>query len=239
MDKLQPIPQDQIKEGHAWRDWLFHLREKVNASALVGNGVTKIVAGTNVTISPIAGLGDVTVNVSDSDTTGTVTLVSVITANGISGTVATNTTTPAITLVLGAISPSSVVSTGAVSGTNLSGTNTGDQILSQVTLINQIADIVDTAFSVNTVGLYRIEYYLLDTTSDVTAGTVTLNIKYTDDAVARTISSTPIVLSATTGFTQGTIVVRLNSGNVTYGITHTGIYGASKYAIYLTQERLI
>lgn len=39
---------------------------------------------------------------------GTVTSVSVVTANGISGTVATATTTPAITLVLGAINPASV-----------------------------------------------------------------------------------------------------------------------------------
>ena len=40
--------------------------------------------------------------------TGTVTSVSVVTANGISGTVATDTSTPAITLALGAITPSSV-----------------------------------------------------------------------------------------------------------------------------------
>ena len=39
---------------------------------------------------------------------GTVTDVSVVTANGISGSVATSTTTPAITLTLGAITPSSV-----------------------------------------------------------------------------------------------------------------------------------
>ena len=39
---------------------------------------------------------------------GTVTSVSVVTANGVSGTVATETTTPAITLTLGAITPSSV-----------------------------------------------------------------------------------------------------------------------------------
>ena len=57
---------------------------------------------------------------------GTVTDVSVTTANGVSGSVATSTTTPTITLTLGAITPSSVVSTGSVTGTNLSGTNTGD-----------------------------------------------------------------------------------------------------------------
>lgn len=51
---------------------------------------------------------------------GTVTSVSVTTANGVSGSVATATTTPAITLTLGAITPSSVASAGAVSGTSAS-----------------------------------------------------------------------------------------------------------------------
>ena len=40
--------------------------------------------------------------------TGTVTIVSVTTANGVSGSVATDTTTPAITLTLGAITPTTV-----------------------------------------------------------------------------------------------------------------------------------
>jgi hypothetical protein len=46
--------------------------------------------------------------------TGTVTTVSVATANGISGTVATATTTPAITLTLGAITPTSIITTGDI-----------------------------------------------------------------------------------------------------------------------------
>lgn len=58
---------------------------------------------------------------------GTVTSVSVVTANGVSGSVANSTTTPAITLSLGAITPTSVVASGSVTGSNLSGTNTGDQ----------------------------------------------------------------------------------------------------------------
>jgi len=77
---------------------------------------------------------------------GTVTSVSVTTANGISGTVATSTTTPAITLTLGAITPTSVngltlaaqtngftIAGGTTSKTltvpldaSVSGTNTGD-----------------------------------------------------------------------------------------------------------------
>lgn len=46
--------------------------------------------------------------------TGTVTDVSVVTANGVSGSVATSTTTPAITLTLGAITPSSVTTAGDI-----------------------------------------------------------------------------------------------------------------------------
>jgi hypothetical protein len=68
---------------------------------------------------------------------GTVTSVSVATANGVSGSVANPNTTPAITIVLGAITPTSVngvvlsgssTPTLAVTGTTaVSGTNTGDQ----------------------------------------------------------------------------------------------------------------
>lgn len=57
--------------------------------------------------------------------TGTVTSVSVVTANGVSGSVATSTTTPAITLTLGAITPTSVngnvFTTGSSTYTGTSG----------------------------------------------------------------------------------------------------------------------
>ena len=58
---------------------------------------------------------------------GTVTEVSVVTANGVSASVADPNTTPAITVTLGAITPTSVVASGTVEGSNLSGTNTGNQ----------------------------------------------------------------------------------------------------------------
>jgi hypothetical protein len=80
---------------------------------------------------------------------GTVTSVSVTTANGVSGTVANATTTPAISLTLGAITPSTVNGLTLTSETNgfeieggttgatltvpsnatVSGTNTGDQTI--------------------------------------------------------------------------------------------------------------
>lgn len=58
------------------------------------------------------------VDISGSAGTGTVQSVSVATINGISGTVATATTTPVITLTLGAITPSSIA------GTTFTGNNT-------------------------------------------------------------------------------------------------------------------
>lgn len=58
---------------------------------------------------------------------GSVTNVSVSTANGVSGNVSNPTTIPNITLSLGDITPTSVAASGTISGSNLSGTNTGDQ----------------------------------------------------------------------------------------------------------------
>ncbi len=71
--------------------------------------------------------GELEVNIPGGGGGGTVTDVSVTTANGVSGSVATSTTTPAISLTLGAITPSSVAAVGTVTGSNLSGTNTGNQ----------------------------------------------------------------------------------------------------------------
>lgn len=92
-----------------------------------GAGVGQLIAGTGVSLSPASGLGIVTINATGA--TGTVTSVSVTTANGVSGAVATATTTPTITLTLGAITPTSVAAVGTVTGSNLSGTNTGDQTI--------------------------------------------------------------------------------------------------------------
>jgi len=77
-----------------------------------------------------------------SSATGTVTSVSVTTANGVSGDVVTATSTPAITITLGAITPTSVNSvvisgsstpTLAVTGTSsISGSNTGDNAVNSL-----------------------------------------------------------------------------------------------------------
>jgi Repeat of unknown function (DUF5907) len=93
---------------------------------------------------------------------GTVTTASVVTANGVSGTVANDTTTPAITIILGAIVPTSVASTGTVTGTNLSGThtgtssgsNTGDQT---ITLTGDVTGSGTGSFAA-TIGANKVTY---------------------------------------------------------------------------------
>ncbi|MGY0039050.1 hypothetical protein [Pedobacter sp. NJ-S-72] len=52
-----------------------------------------------------------------------------ITANGITGSVVSPNTTPAISLGLGNITPTSINTPGTIIGSNLAGTNTGDQTI--------------------------------------------------------------------------------------------------------------
>lgn len=62
-------------------------------------------------------------------TGGTVTSVAATGNQGVTALVVNGTTTPEITIGLGNITPTSVAATGNVTGLNLSGTNTGDQVI--------------------------------------------------------------------------------------------------------------
>ena len=125
---------------------------------------TQLVYSTTIPAASITGLATVATTGNYNDlinkptiTNGTVTTVSVVTANGVSGAVSNPTTTPAITLTLGNITPTSVISSGTIVGSNLSGTNTGDQT---ITLSGDVsgsgtAGIVTTLATVNsTTGIF-------------------------------------------------------------------------------------
>lgn len=117
------VPLDATKQSNAIP---YSALVNLGAGLLLGNGTAAAASPTGVTVG--TGLALSASNVlTATGAGGTVTSVTVTTANGVSATVASQGTTPALTFTLGAITPSSVAATGLVSGSNLSGTNTGDQ----------------------------------------------------------------------------------------------------------------
>ena len=103
-----------------------------NGQLLIGNtagqkyDLRTLTAGTGITITN--GAGSITI----AGTGGTVTSVSVVSANGFAGTVATSTTTPAITLtttVTGILKGNGTAISAAVSGTDYAPATSGTSIL--------------------------------------------------------------------------------------------------------------
>jgi hypothetical protein len=103
-----------------------------NGQLLIGNtagqkyDLNTLTAGTGITISN--GAGSITIT----GTGGTVTSVSVVSANGFAGTVATSTTTPAITLtttITGILKGNGTAISAAVSGTDYAPATSGTSIL--------------------------------------------------------------------------------------------------------------
>lgn len=154
---------------------------------------------------------------------GTVTSVSVTTANGVSGTVATATTTPAITLALGAITPSSVNSvvlsgsstpTLAVTGTTtVSGSNTGDQ--TTISGNAGTATVLQTARNINGVSFNG----SADITVTAAAGTLT----------GTTLNSTVVTSSLTAVGTIATGVWNATTIGIAKGGTGKTTIAANKF----------
>ena len=126
------------------------------SSASGASGVSQIVAGTGISVSPVGGTGVVTVTNTGAGS-GTVTSVSVVSANGLAGTVATATTTPAITLsttitadVLKAngtaISAASVTGTGGVIVESVSPALTGTPTAPTAAAGTSTTQLATTAF---------------------------------------------------------------------------------------------
>lgn len=142
---------------------------------------------------------------------GTVTNVSVVTANGISGTVANSTTTPAITLVLGAITPTSV---NGVSSTTMSYLDATSSIQTQLnskgsgTVTNIATDnTIILGGPITTTG--TISHSTVDGYLHVTATSTTSNGKVlTAGSTAGSLSwNTPLITSVTfTGSGAATLV---------------------------------
>lgn len=92
-----------------------------DGQALVYNSFTSLWENTFVDYNTLINLPTLT--------NGTVTNVSGTGTQGVTVLITDPTTAPNITIGLGDITPTSIISTGTISGSNLSGTNTGDQTI--------------------------------------------------------------------------------------------------------------
>jgi hypothetical protein len=156
---------------------------------------------------------------------GTVTTVSIVTANGVSGTVATAATTPAITLTLGAITPTSVAATGTVTGSNLSGTNTGDNAVNSLYsgLVSNATHTGDaTGATVLTLATVNASPQT-DTFRKITVngkGLVIASSAVTAGDITTALGFTPYNSTNPAGYTT-------NTGTVTSIVTGTGLAGGT------------
>lgn len=168
------------------------------------NDAAKYLDGTGAWSTPAGGGGS-----------GTVTSVSVVSANGVSGSVANASTTPAITLSIGAIAPTSVAATGTVTGSNLSGTNTGDQ--TSVTGNAGTATKLETARTINGVSF--------DGTANITVPAAAGTLTGTTLASGVTASSLTSAAGGTFGTAAFTAASAYDPAGAAAAVTLSGLGG--------------
>jgi len=194
-----------------------------NGLSLTGQALSLGLASTSAT----GALSSTDWNTFNNKGSGSVTSVSVTTANGVSGTVATATTTPAITLTLGAITPTSVAATSTLSGTQLISTiatGTAPLIVTSTTPVANLSiggNAATVTTNANLTGMV---------TSVGNATTVVTNANLTGEVTsvgnAATVSNAAVIGKVLTGYasTTGAILAtdnilqaiqKLNGNNAT------------------------
>ena len=167
-------------------DWASDKETALRLNRMVDDAKVNLVAGTNITIS--RGSSGVTIN-STASGSGTVTGVSVVSANGLNGTVATATTTPAITL--------STTVTGIIkgNGTALSAATAGTDYQAPITLTTTGSSGAAT-FTSNTL---NIPQYTGGGGGDVfgPSSSVNNNVAFFDGTTGKLIKDSGLSLSGT------------------------------------------
>ncbi len=174
--------------------------------------------------------GRITSASSGSAGVGTVTSVGVSGANGIGVSGSPITTSGVIALSLGAITPTSVSASGTVTGSNLSGTNTGNQIITlsgDATNSNTSTGGVLTLATVNgNVGTFgsatQVPVVTVDAKGRITAVT---NVAITGGGTVTSTSVTP------TADITGSVATPTTTPAISLALTATGVaastYGSS------------
>lgn len=117
---------------------------------------------------------------------------------------------------------------------------TPPDITSTVNLTAQNASIGGTGFTgLPSAGtLMKISYYLVITTSDVTAGSVQVDFAWDDGTTGRTESSAALLMTST-GYESGEIVIYKGvSESVQYSVVVSGSPGTAQYALHMRVEAL-
>lgn len=176
-------------------------------------------------------------------------IVGTLTGSQVTGSALTKTDDTNVTLTLGGTPTTALLNAASLTlgwtgtlaasrgGTGASSLlGAGLSTTTSVQLTNQGADIA-TANLATVAGLYLVSYSLQDTTADLTAGAAILTISYADGAGAGTATATQVLTGL--GRQSGSVYVQLASGNLTYAVSHTGLFGTSKYALFITTVRYI
>jgi fibronectin-binding autotransporter adhesin len=168
--------------------------------------------------------------------TGTVTSVGITTSNGISVSGSPITTSGSIALGLGNITPDSVAAVGTVTGSNLSGTNTGDQYITLTgdvtgggtgtfsTTLSASGATAGTYGSANAIPIITVDAKgrvtgISTTTSPLGTGTVTSVAVTGSSGIA--VTGSPITSSGTIALSLGAITPTsiITSGAISAGST--------------------
>ena len=149
-------------------------------------------------------VGETGVEYATAGGSGTVTSVSIVTANGVSGSVATSTTTPAITLTLGAITPSSVQISG-LTASQIVGTDASKNLVSlavatypsltELTYVKGVTSDIQTQINGKQISMGADDNYVTDAEKVVIGNTSGTNTG--DNTVATALTGTPSITVAT------------------------------------------
>jgi len=181
-----------------------------------GSTVASLTTSTYPSLTELAYVKGVTSDIQtqiNSKGTGTVTSVSVTTANGVSGSVASATTTPAITLTLGAITPTS---TNGVSAATMAFVDPTSSIQTQINAKATLSQAAYTILANNTSGTANMTtqtfrepgeaaYTGTATWTGGTAPSGTTNHRFRWSQIGKTVTLS-IVLNYTTAGTSNTAV---------------------------------